>query len=212
MRHAYPVFLDLERKPCLVIGGGRMGEERVQGLLDAGAAVTLISPAVTERLAALAADGAIRWIRRKYVSEDVAGFSIVIIACGIGTGNHEIFEEAERERVLVNSVDDPECCRFFHASVHRQGELVIAVSTSGSCPALAVRLRERFQKEFGPEYAEFLRIAGELRGRLSRLVPDFERRRRLWRELLDSPILSDIRSGDRAGALRRAEEIIHAAV
>ncbi len=211
MRHAYPVFIDLERKPCLVIGGGRMGEERIQGLLDAGAEVTLISPRATERLSALAEEGKIRWLRREYAGGDAVGFFLVIIACRMRGGNRGVFEEAERLGALVNSVDDPECCRFFHPSVHRQGDLVIAVSTSGKCPALAVKIREQLAAEFGPEYAELLRMAGELREKVKHTLPDFEQRRRFWRQLLESPILDDIRAGELAAASRRAEETLRGA-
>ena len=166
MRYAYPIFLDLAGKPCVVFGTGPTATEKAADLVAAGAVVTRIE--------------------RDHQAGDLAGQFLVVIAGPDRTRNAEIFAEAERERALVNAIDDPAHCRFVFPSVHRQGDLVIAVSTTGKCPALAVRLRERFQEEFGGEYAEFLRAAGELRDRLARRIPDFNRRRKLWYRLVDS--------------------------
>lgn len=186
MRHGYPVVLDLETRRCLVVGGGRAAELRVEELLAAGAEVTVEAAALTPRLAELAAGGALRWVARDYQSGDAEGFLLIVAAREGRELNHEIFAEAERRGALVNCYDDPEHCRFAFPSVHRQGDLVIAISTNGKCPAMAVRLRERFQDEFGPAYAAFLRRAGKLRTRLADRVPEFDRRRQLWFRRVDS--------------------------
>lgn len=165
MNYTYPVFLNLEGRPCLVAGSGRLAEEKAAGLAAAGAKVTLVGEAAAAEL---------------------AGYFLAVAAQEDPAGNAELFAAAERERVLFNALDDPRHCRFVYPSVHRQGELVIAVSTTGRCPALAVRLRQRFEREFGPPFAEFLLRAGRLREQLKREIPDAEQRRRHWYRLTDA--------------------------
>lgn len=174
MSEGYPVVLRLEGKRCVVIGAGHEAEQKAAGLRAAGAAVVLeesYSPALLEG-------------------------AFLVVAAGPDRGdNARIFAECETRGILVNCLDDPPCCRFTYPSVHRQGDLMIAVSTSGACPALAVRLRERFEREFGPEYASFLAICRGLRERLARICPDFAERKRRWYQIVDSPAIELLRQG-----------------
>lgn len=189
MAAGFPVFLNVGQCRCLVIGSGREAEEKAASLRDCGAVVDQ---------------------SEAYVPGSLPGYFLVIAAGPDRSQNAAIFEEAEALGVLVNCLDDPPHCRFTFASVLRQGDLVIAISTSGACPALAVRLRQRLQSELGPEYAEFLALARELRQRLAEAVPDFQQRRRLWYELVDSEILEQLRQGDREGVRRVLQEILPA--
>jgi len=106
-----------------------------------------------------------------------------------------MFRLAEERNVLCNSVDDPEYCRFSFGSVVPRGDLTIAISTNGIAPALAVRLRERFEREIGEEYQRFLAMLGDLRAEVTRYVPDFSARRELWYRLVDSEALTLLRRG-----------------
>lgn len=167
MRYGYPVFLDLAGQRCLVLGEGHLAEEKKEGLEAAGALVT--------------------HQRRAFAEGDLRGFFLAVACSQNSEENARIFAEAERENVLLNCLDDPPHCRFIYPSIHRQGDLVVAISTTGKCPALAVRLREQFGRTLGPEYAKFLEVCGRLRGRIARALPDFATRKALWYRLVDSP-------------------------
>lgn len=187
MAEGYPIILDVEGKKCLVLGSGREADEKSNALIRAGAEVHR---------------------QERYESANFDGYFAVISAGPERSKNAEIFAEAERRGILVCCVDDPPHCRFTFASIVRQGELVIAISTGGACPALAVRIREKLERELGPEYAEFLRLARSLRGRLAEAVPDFQERKKLWYALVDSPILDHYRSGDEQAVKRDLASIL----
>ncbi|MGQ0570698.1 MAG: precorrin-2 dehydrogenase/sirohydrochlorin ferrochelatase family protein [Armatimonadota bacterium] len=204
----YPVFTNLEGKRSVVIGGGDVAERKVFGLLDSGAEVMVISPEVTEPLDALARQGRITIMRRPYRSGDLDGAFLAIAATNSLTTNAGVWREAEERRILINAVDDPAHCNFIAPAIVRQGDLTIAISTGGKSPALAARLRQRLQPLFGPEYAQFLDLLGEVRGELTRRVPDPEQRKAAWYRIVDSDALELIGRGDATGARRHIEEII----
>jgi siroheme synthase-like protein len=203
----YPVFLDLRGRPCVVVGGGPVAEGKVLGLLEAGARVTIVAPELTSGLAALAREGRVAHVPRGYRPGDLAGAFLAIGGTDDRSVNAQVWEEAAARGVLLNLVDDPPRCGFIAPAVLRRGDLAVAVTTGGKAPALAVRLRERLERELGSEHARFLEIAGEIRGSLTRRVPDFEQRRALWYRLVDSDVLDLLRRGDDAGARGRAAEI-----
>jgi precorrin-2 dehydrogenase / sirohydrochlorin ferrochelatase len=204
MNTYYPVYIQLQDQPCVVIGGGKIAEGKVEGLLAAQAKVTVISPDLTPHLHGLAEDKQITYLARTYQPGDLTGAFLVICATDQTEINHQVWQEATANRQLVNVVDDTPRCNFIAPSILRKGDLTIAISTSGKAPALAVRLKERLQRELGPEYERFLELAGELREPLTRHVPDFETRKALWYELVDSEILGVLAEGDET----RAREII----
>src|SRR5689334_3694531 len=196
MNTYYPVYIQLRQQPCVVIGGGKIAEGKVEGLLAAEANVTVVSPDLTPRLYELAQAKRISYVARMYQPGDLTGAFMVICATDQTEINHQVWQEANSNRQLVNVVDDTPRCNFIAPSILRQGDLTIAISTSGKAPALAVRLKERLQREIGPEYERFLELAGELREPLARNVPDFETRKVLWYKLVDSEILAVLARGD----------------
>lgn len=200
MNTYYPVFIQLRQQACVVIGGGKIAEGKVEGLLAAEANVTVVSPDLTPRLYYLAEEKKISYVARTYQPGDLTGAFIVICATDQTEINHQVWQEANSNRQLVNVVDDTLRCNFIAPSILRQGDLTIAISTSGKAPALAVRLKERLQREIGPEYKRFLELAGELREPLAQHVPDFETRKALWYELVDSEILDFLAQGDETSA------------
>lgn len=208
MTNYYPVYIHLDSQPCVVIGGGKIAEDKVDGLLAAGAQVTVISPEVTPRLTQMARQRKVSHISRSYQRGDLIGAFIVICATDRREVNHEVWEEASANGQLVNVVDDTPHCNFIAPSILRNGDLTIAISTGGKAPALAVRLKERFQQEIGPEYARFLELAGELRGQLAEHVPDFETRKALWYELVDSNALELLANGDEAAAIETISRLV----
>ncbi len=122
--------------------------------------------------------------------------------------NHQVWEEASANRQLVNVVDDTPHCNFIAPAILRKGDLTIAISTSGKAPALAVRLKEQLQKEIGPEYERFLELAGQLREPIAHHVPDFETRKSLWYDLVDSDVLDLLARGDEPAAMERISQVI----
>lgn len=204
MNTYYPVYIEMRDQPCVVIGGGKIAEGKVDGLLAAQANVTVISPELTLHLHDLVENKEITYLARTYQPGDLTGAFMVICATDQSEINHQAWQEATANHQLVNVVDDTPRCNFIAPSILRQGDLTIAISTSGRAPALAVRLKERLQREIGPEYARFLELAGELREPLARQLPDFETRKALWYELVDSEILDVLADGDE----KKAREII----
>jgi precorrin-2 dehydrogenase/sirohydrochlorin ferrochelatase len=175
----FPMFVKLQGRSCLVVGAGAIGEGKIGSLLEAGANVCVVSPRATPRVHGWSATGAIKWLRRKFKQDDVAGKFLVIAATPSAKVNARVFEEARRRKALCNSVDDPPHCDFFYAAVVRRGHLQIAISTNGKSPALAQRLRKRFERQFGPEYADKINQLGAARERLFRAAMEPVRRRKL---------------------------------
>ena len=208
MNTYYPVYIQLREQPCVVIGGGKIAEGKVEGLLTAAANVTVISPNVTHRLHELVEAKQIKYLARTYQPGDLAGAFMVICATDQAEINHQVWQEASANHQLVNVVDDTPRCNFIAPSILRKGDLTIAISTSGKAPALAVRLKERLQRELGPEYERFLELAGELREPLARHVPDFETRKALWYELVDSEILQALAHGDESAAREIISQVV----
>ena len=200
MNTYYPVYIELREQPCVVIGGGKIADGKVEGLLAAQANVTVISPDLTAHLRELVEEKKITYLARAYQPGDLTGAFMVICATDQAEINHQVWQEASANRQLVNVVDDTPRCNFIAPSILRKGDLTIAISTSGKAPALAVRLKERLQRELGPEYERFLELAGDLREPLARHIPDFETRKALWYELVDSEILDVLARGDESAA------------
>lgn len=187
MSEGYPVVLRLAGKRCVVFGAGHEADQKAAGLRAAGADV-VCAPEFSEAL--------------------LEGAFLVVAAGPERKDNARIFTACEQRGILVNCLDDPPHCRFTYPSVHRQGDLLIAVSTSGSCPALAVRLRERFEREFGGEYARFLDLCRGLRERLAARFPDFAARKSVWYRIVDSEALDLLRVGRDEEARAAVERIV----
>jgi len=204
----YPVFLDLRGRRAVVIGGGAVAEQKVLGLLSAGAHVTVVSPETTPRLAELAAAGGIDLRRRPYRSGDLAGAWLAIAGTDDRAANAQVWAEAEREGVLLNAVDDLDHCSFIAPAIHREGDITVAVSTSGKSPALAARLRQRVARLIGPAEARLCELLGELRPEVAARVPDTRARTTLWYRIVDSDVIEFVRRGDDEGAHRRIDELV----
>ena len=134
MSRYYPAYLDLAGRRAVVIGGGDVAERKIAQLLASGADVTLVSPGATQEVARLAADGAVRWIRRAYAPGDLAGAWIAVAATDDEAVNRAVHAEAERERTLLNVVDRTELCGFIAPSIVERGPVTFAISTAGASP------------------------------------------------------------------------------
>ena len=174
----FPMFLKLAGRRCLVVGGGAVGEGKIAGLLDAGAEPTVVAPEVTEKVKAWASAARVTWLERKFSPADLDGTFLVIAATSRVEVNELVFREAAQRGVLCNVVDDPERCDFYYPAVLRRGQLQIAISTSGSSPALARRLRQELEQQFSAYYGAWLEELAETRRRLLNTHLDSGQRRR----------------------------------
>lgn len=196
MKHYYPIFLDLEGQPCLVVGGGEVAEQKVGPLLDCGARVTVISPDLTPKLREHEAAGRLRWLPRRYEPGDVEEYFLVICTTDVQEVNEQVAADGSARNLLVNVVDAPRLCSFIAPSVARQGDLCIAISTGGASPAMAKRIRQQLEHQFGPEYAILLDILGGYRAQMKEHSPDdADKRLALWESLVHADLLDLIRDG-----------------
>jgi precorrin-2 dehydrogenase/sirohydrochlorin ferrochelatase len=210
---SYPVSLvGLEKKRCIVVGGGEVAQRKVESLLQGGAErVVVISPRLTSKLSALLQTNRIEHWPRGYQQGDLEDGFVVIAATDDPEVNGRVWQEAQDRRLLINVVDDPDHCNFFVPSVVRRGDLTISVCTGGQAPALSARLRRELEPRFGREYAAFLEIAGALRERVGRELSS-RARSRFWYALADSQVLALLEEGKKQEAERLASDILAAHV
>jgi precorrin-2 dehydrogenase/sirohydrochlorin ferrochelatase len=209
MTTGYPAILMLDGRLGVVIGGGAVGERKVRTLLEAGARVKVITPEATPRLKKLAGDDTIELIERPYQRGDLKGAAVVIASTDERAVNQAIYEEALDEGVPVNVVDDPPHCTFIAPSIVRRGDLMIAISTGGTNPAMAVRIRERLEKEFGPEYEAYFDLIKRLKADVDQASTQQERAD-AWYRVADSNVLDLVRAGKIDKAYARAVELLGA--
>jgi precorrin-2 dehydrogenase/sirohydrochlorin ferrochelatase len=181
----YIACLLLDGRRCLVVGGGNVGLEKVEGLLACGADVTLVSPDAVPELAEYAAEGSIRWERREYRSSDLDGCLLVVAATGDTEVNIAVHEDAERRPMLVNVVDVPPLCNFILPAIVRSGALAIAISTSGASPALAKRMKREIAESFGDPYARLAMLLNEERGWAKATLPTYQDRKQFFESIVN---------------------------
>ncbi len=194
----YPLFVEMNRRPSVVIGGGAVAERKVAGLLAAGAIVTVISPVLTEGLQELVRKGAIGHMARKYEAGDLKGYELGFVATDDGEANRAVYEEARSRRAWINCADDPAHCDFILPAVIRRGDLAVAVSTGGGSPALSRFIREDLERHFGSEYEALAALAAEVRKELRErsIAPDYA----TWRKALTGDLRELVRQGEWARA------------
>jgi precorrin-2 dehydrogenase/sirohydrochlorin ferrochelatase len=199
----YIACLKLSGRRCLVVGGGDIGLEKVEGLLACDAEVVLVAPDAVDELQALAAEGSIDWERRAYAPGDLAG-SFMVIACTNDTDvNIRVFDDAEQRAMLVNIVDVPPLCNFILPAIVRTGPLAIAISTAGASPALAKRMKREVAELFGEEYARLAIMLNDARGWAKGTLPTYQDRKAFFEAIVNGrpdPI-ELLRAGDEQAVL-----------
>ncbi len=205
MNTLYPIFLKIEDKPVLVAGGGKVAEQKVKGLLDVRAKVTVISPHITPWLEALASERKIDVLRRAYQPGDVRGFVLVFASTNDPAVHKNIFEDAAAHNIPVNVVDVPDLCNFYLASIFQNGDLKIAVSTNGKSPTLGKVIRDRIASEFGKGYPELLETLGELRPSVHSIYQEADKRKSVF-----ETIVTDELSRRNLPAAKPVEELLSA--
>ncbi|MGD0385323.1 MAG: bifunctional precorrin-2 dehydrogenase/sirohydrochlorin ferrochelatase [Solirubrobacteraceae bacterium] len=203
----YIACLRLDGRRCLVVGGGDVALEKVEGLLTCGAAVTLVAPAAHEELVALAGEGSITWEQRRYEAGDLEGSFLVIAATDDSEVNIAVHEDAEARAMLVNVVDVPPLCNFILPAIVRSGPLAIAISTAGASPALAKRMKREIAAQFGEDYARLAVILNDARGWAKATLPTFQERRAFFDSIVggEPDPIALLRDGDEAAVLALIE-------
>ena len=182
----YIACLKLKGRRCLVVGGGDIGLEKVEGLLACDADVTLIAPVAHPELEALAAEGSIEWEKRLYAgAADLEGVFMAIAATNDSEVNIGVFDDAEQRAMLVNVVDVPPLCNFILPAIVRSGPLAIAISTAGASPALAKRMKREVSELFGEEYARLAVILNEARGWAKATLPTYQDRKEFFEGIVN---------------------------
>lgn len=191
----YPIYLQLKNRKCVVFGGGRVAERKVKTLHRYGASVTVISPDLTPELFRMWINAEIICHYRKYHSGDLKGYFLAISATNDPQINREIYEEAEREKTLINVVDEPENCDFYVPAIVRRGDLQIAISTSGRSPAMAREIRKIMESLFDESYEEALKIVGNIRTHLKEEVDNPVERRRIMDTIVMPQVMASLQNG-----------------
>ena len=194
----YSACLRLSGRRCVVIGGGDVGLEKVEGLLACDGEVTLIAPEAHPELVQLALEGSIRWEQRGYESGDLDGALIAIAATDDTDLNVRVFEDAEARSMLVNVVDVPPLCNFILPAIVRTGPLAVAISTAGASPALAKRMKREIGELFGEPYAALAVLLNEARGWAKGTLPTYQDRKEFFESIVngDPDPIELLRAGD----------------
>jgi len=211
----YIACLRLSDRRCLVVGGGDVGLEKVEGLLACDAAVTLVAPSAHPQLERLADEGSITWLRREYSRGDLEGTFLVVAATNDSEVNIAVHEHAEARTMLVNVVDVPPLCNFILPAIVRTGPLAIAISTAGASPALAKRMKREIAAQFGEDYARLAVMLNDARGWAKDTLPTYQERRAFFESIVNGepdPIAL-LRAGDESAVLALIQDakLAHAA-
>jgi siroheme synthase-like protein len=209
----YIACLRLEGRNCLVVGGGEIGLEKVEGVLACNGDVTLVAPEANSELQALAAEGSITWEQRPYESADLEGKFMAIAATNDTDVNIAVYNDAEARAMLVNVVDVPSLCNFILPAIVRTGPLAIAISTAGASPALAKRIKSQIADTYGEPYARLAVLLNEVRGWAKGTLPTYQDRKDFFEGIVNGepdPIAL-LRAGDREGVLQLIEQRQHEA-
>jgi precorrin-2 dehydrogenase / sirohydrochlorin ferrochelatase len=205
----YIACLRLKGRGALVVGGGEIGLEKVEGLLACDADVTLVSPQAGDALEQLADEGSITWTQREYQESDLEG-KLIAIACTDDTDiNIGVFNDAEKRAMLVNIVDVPPLCNFILPAIVRTGPLAVAISTAGASPALAKRMKREIAEMFGEPYATLAVLLNDARGWAKGTLPTYQDRKEFFEGIVNGD--PDPITLIRAGNVAAVQDLIAAA-
>jgi uroporphyrin-III C-methyltransferase/precorrin-2 dehydrogenase/sirohydrochlorin ferrochelatase len=195
MDELFPLFLKLAGRRCLVVGGGTIGESKMQSLVRCGASVHVVAPEATPGIRRAADSGEIVWDARPFLPSDLDGVLLVVGATNSPELHEEIFRLCQEAGILCNMVDEPDRCDFYYPAVVRRGPLQVAISTAGHSPLLAQRLRHELEEQIAPEYGPWIEQIGRQRRELFRANLSPENRRSILKELSSERAFADFKAG-----------------
>lgn len=205
MAKYYPIFLNIQDKKCVVVGGGNVAWRKVCSLQEAGARVTVVSP---EFCPELEKETGIERIQQKYDADLLKGAALVIASTDDGEVNKKVYNDALERGILVNVVDKPELCSFIVPASVMRGDLCISISTGGASPALARNIRENLERHFGEEYNEFTKLLSEMRRKMLSEIKDESIRRDILQRIAGLDILEIIKQKGVPEAKKKIGEIV----
>ena len=208
MSSSYPIFLNLFNKKCIVVGGGRVAQRKVEGLLDTGAQIVVISPDLRNELQELASKKKLRWEERNFKVNDLEGAHLVFAATNDPKKNKGIAKKAAGKNYWVNVANGARDGDFWVPSIVRRGQLSLAVSTDGASPALSKRLRLELEHVYGPEYEEFIEFLTGWRKKIKKEIKAQEKREKIFKSIIASDCLNFIRESRLDEAEDRVKQII----
>ncbi|KUO61331.1 MAG: precorrin-2 oxidase [Gracilibacter sp. BRH_c7a] len=203
MSNYYPIYVDVENKPILIIGGGSIALRKVETLLEYGALIKIISPRIIPELQDRVNKKQCEWIPREYSSEDIEDSFLVFSCTEKEEVNARVAQDVQDSSRLINVVDDPDKCSFIVPSTMRRGDLSIAVSTSGSSPMVARQIREELEGFYGDEIRVYLNLLKTWRKEIKQHLPP-EKRQQFWHKVTDGEVLNFIKQGQQD----QAKEVI----
>lgn len=196
----YPIYLDIENRDVVVIGGGNVCARKVETMMKYGARVTVVSPEFTDEILQWASEGCINLKRKRYDHSDLQAANIVIASTDDQSVNEQIAADCRARRIPVNVVDVTPLCEFIIPAIVEKGSVQIAVSTGGKSPALARTLKEDLQRMIGPEYAEVNDLMATLRDGAKKVLPTDIDRKHFFDGIIAAGLLDLLRAGKRAEA------------
>jgi precorrin-2 dehydrogenase / sirohydrochlorin ferrochelatase len=196
----YPIYLDIENRDVVIIGGGNVCARKAETMMKYGARVTVVSPEFTDELEQWAREGCLALKRKRYDHSDLEGANIVIASTDDQSVNEQIAADCRARRIPVNVVDVTPLCEFIVPAIIEKGSIQIAVSTGGSSPAIARTLKEDLHRMIGPEYTEVNDVLGTLREGAKRVLPTDVDRKRFFDGIIAAGILDMLRQGKRSEA------------
>ncbi len=205
----FPIILNIIDKDCLVVGGGKVALRKIKSLLQAGAKIRVISPEFLSDINKLAENNLIKLFKKNFEEKDIGCPFLVISATNNIDINKKVAEMCFNRNIPVNVIDDPSLCTFQIPAVVKRGDLNIAVSTGGKSPMLAANLRKKLEGQFGVEYEIYIKILGDVRKRVLNEIPDEDKRKSIFKKIIQSDLLELIKKGEESRIKERIEECIY---
>lgn len=205
----YPISLDLQNAPCLVVGGGRVGERKIKTLLSCGAVVFLVSRDLTPELKELVAQGRVVWLGPTYETGHLENKRLIIGATDDQDLNQRLSREARERGIFCNIVDNPPLCDFILPSLLRRGDLTLSVSTGGKSPALAKKIRQKLEQEFPGYYEPYVDFLGLIRSQVLSRGRSQQENQTIFEALVDAPILNWLEKGEVDSVYAFLDGLIH---
>lgn len=210
MANLFPVYIDLQGRRCLIVGGGKVAARKAENLLLYGCQVVIVSPDCETQIRTWAEDGLIIYLEREFLAEDLDRSFLVFIATDDEKLNSSISSLCREKGILVNAVDDPPHCDFYVPAILRRGSLSLAISTEGKSPAFARRLRRELEELITDEYGKFVDLLGEQRQYVKENIVDIDRRKAIFEKLVYSDIFDLIKAGEEEKAREKVQYVCSA--
>ncbi|MGI6422316.1 MAG: precorrin-2 dehydrogenase/sirohydrochlorin ferrochelatase family protein [Syntrophomonadaceae bacterium] len=206
MKNLYPLYIDLKDRKCLIIGGGKVAERKIEQLLDYNCSIKVVSLGVEDKIKSWAHQGLIQLFQREFQLSDLKEVFLVFVATDNEQVNAELSKMCRERGILVNAVDDPPHCDFYVPSILKRNSLVLAISTGGKSPAFARRLRQELEEIITPAYGEFVDILGEQRELIKERIEDIAVRKQIFEELVYSDVLDLLKAGEKEKAREKVTQ------